>query len=1001
MRRCELTTASGKIGQLDRLLQGLGVIAIFGPALFAQAPAQVRGTVVDDSGGVIRGALIEIAGKGTAKAASTGENGVFTFNGLGDGSYVLTIRSPGFANFATTIELTPGKLLTVDIALKLALAEQQVTVRGDPVEVVSVESAQNAGQLRLTESDLDFLADDPDELDADLQALAGPSAGPNGGQIYIDGFTGGTLPPKSSVREIRLNQNPFSSEYDRLGMGRIEILTKPGSDRLHGQIFFNDSNGVLNTRNPYSANKPDFNSRLYGGNFGGPVNTRASYFFSFERRDITDNAVISATTLDSNLSPVQFNQSVVTPVERTTFSPRLDFAIDNSNTLTLRYSRLSISEPNAGLGVFNLTSTAYAGKQTEDRIDATETAVISPRVINETRLRWLRGALDQNSAGTDPQIVVSGAFIGGSAQLGHTRNTNTNYEIQNYTTFTSGTHSMKAGFRVRTYGVDSNSPADFGGQFTFAGTLAPELNAASQPVLDSTGQPVLTQISSLEQYRRTLLFEQMGLSPLQVRALGGGASQFIIAGGNPTVRFTQVDYGLFFLDEWRLRPNLNLSFGLRYENQNHISDHEDFAPRVALAWAPGSQAGRSGKTVLRAGFGIFYDRVPYPLILSSLKDTGSDTLRYVIQDPDFFPNSPSVPHLQGAGIAQTVQVLDTRLRAPYILQTVVGVDRQLPKSTTVAVNFSDSRGVHQLRDVNINAPLLPPAAAPVYPFGSDGPVYDYQSDGILNQEQLIVNVNTRFHRRVTLFGLYVLGYANSDTDGPFTFPANQYNFRQDYGRSTLDVRHRFNMGGSVTTKFGLQLSPSLILRAGTPFDITTGTDTYGQSVFTERPSFALPSQCGTSQFIICTPFGDFNTRPGPNDKLIPRNYGNGPAKYLVNLRLSKTWGFGESRGKAPGIGDQGAAVGTGATGPVGGPAGNRTSSAVGTVADSRTSRKYNLTLAISVRNIININNPDQRIGVLTSPLFGKSNAINVGTNQGGGGTLADNRRVDLQVRLTF
>ncbi len=126
---------------------------------------------------------------------------------------------------------------------------------------------------------LDALPDDPDDLEAALQALAGPSAGPNGGQIYIDGFTGGTLPPKESIREIRINSNPFSAEFDRLGFGRVEVLTKPGSDKFRGQAFFNFNDESLNSRNPFSLNRASSQRRDFGGNLSGPIQKGKSSFF--------------------------------------------------------------------------------------------------------------------------------------------------------------------------------------------------------------------------------------------------------------------------------------------------------------------------------------------------------------------------------------------------------------------------------------------------------------------------------------------------------------------------------------------------------------------------------------------------------------------------------------------------------------------------------------------------------------------------------------------------
>jgi hypothetical protein len=989
-----------KLHFVARLLHAfLFLGALAGPNALAQPrTGRVRGTVIDGTGAVVPGAAIRLGGGGTTRSLISADFGTFAIEGLASGSYTLTVEAPGFARFQAKLEVDAPKPLSIEVALKMKVSDQQITVQSESDGAISVDASQNAGRLVIRESDLDALSDDPDILADDLRALAGPSAGPDGNQIYIDGFTGGVLPPKSSIREIRINQNPFSSEYDKLGMGRIEVFTKPGSDKLHGQMFLNDSNAVFNSRNPYSANKPDFNSRQYGGNAGGPLNRKSSFFLDFERRDITDNAVVSARTLDANLSPVQTNESVVTPAERTTLSPRIDIAMGDKHTLTARYFWMRSTAPNAGIGVFSLPSTAYSLAQDQHRVELSETSILNPRTVNETRFRWLQDHAAQTAASTAPYVIVSGAFAAGGAPLGNSFNRNTQFELQNYTSFTSGAHSIKAGLRVRTSSYDVRSEQGFRGEFLFSGVAsAPQLDANNQPQFDAGGKPVLVSISSLEQYRRTLLFQKLGYTPSQIRALGGGATQLTVAGGNPDVGLTQADYGVFLQYEWRPKPNFNAALGLRYETQNHLSDRRDVAPRLAMAWAP---KGQNSKTVLRAGMGIFYDRVGAALALNALRYNGSNTVRYLIQSPDGFPDAPAVSQLQALGLPQNTQVLDRRLRAPYILQAVAGFDRKLSRSSTVAVNFSDSHGAHILRDVNINAPLRNSLPNPVYPLGSAAPVYDYRSDGILNQYQLITTLNNRLSRRTSVLATYIFGYGMGDTDGYNTFPANQYDFSQDYGRSSFDVRHKLNLSGTYSGKWGIGWSPFMTLRSGGPFDITTGTDPFGQTVFTQRPSFASPSECGTSQYIMCTRFGDFNTRPGPTDKLIPRNYGDGPAKYLISMRVSKTWSFGERAAKAVRSGGSEGSL----AGPVGGPAGRADPGLTATVAANEpknTDRRYGLTLSIQGRNLLNINNPEQRIGVLTSPLFGQSNATSTSATPGVAASAAGNRRFDLGLRFSF
>ncbi|HCC59400.1 MAG TPA: TonB-dependent receptor [Solibacterales bacterium] len=974
---------------------------VLGAAILpAQQIGVIRGTVLDDTSSPIPGVAVSATGQGVTKKAETDITGAYSIAGLPPGNYTVIATRSGFAPFTAKLTVLAGRPMKVDVAMKLEASKQEVTVQGDPVGTVSVDATQNAGALVLRQEEIDALPDDPDDLASDLQALAGPAAGPNGGQIFIDGFTGGRLPPKESIREIRVNQNPFSSEYDRIGFGRIEILTKPGTDKLRGQVFFNDSEKAFDARNPYTSVYPDFSSRQYGGNISDSLGKRASVFVDFERRDVSDAAVANGQLVDSNFNIVPFGISTPQPQHRTTVSPRVDYQLNANNTLVMRYSYERNDQANAGLGFFDLATRGNHMFQQEHSIALTETAVLGARVINETRFRLEDNTTNQTAVSNAPGIQVSGAFSGGGSGIGSARNTDKNYELQNYTSVSSGTHAFKFGVRVRVDDISSQAPSNFNGNFSFQGSLGPVLdagnNASAAAVAACTSlprpNPDPCALSSIEQYRRTLLFSQLGYSPQLIRQLGGGASQFLISGGNPRANLTQFDEGIFFQDDWRVKPNFTLSLGLRYELQNNISDWRDIAPRVGFAWSPDSHGGKPGKTVIRGGSGIFYDRVNNSLTLAALRFNGVTQQRYIVSDPLFFGDVPSIDQLNARVLPQTIQQKESNLRAPYLIQTAMGVERQLPHNTTVAVNFTVTRGVHELLERNVNAPLPGSISADnpagIRPYGS-GNLYQYESDGVLNQNQIIVNTNSRMTRSINFFAFYVFNHARSNTDGPGTFPADQYNTRLDYGRSGQDIRHRFVMGGSLATKWAVRLSPFIIARSGMPYNITTGQDFYGDSVFTARPS--LIGGC-TEIVRSC-----FNVNPGPNDIPIPRNFAQGPASLTVNLRLSKVFGFGESTGRG------GGGVGGPMHGPVfvGGPGGRGHGRGPGGPGgfDGSTSHRYNLTLSASARNVFNTNNPGNPIGVLSSPLFGVSNSLSGGF--GPGGTSVTNRRLELSLRFSF
>lgn len=970
-------------------------LLFFSLALQAQTAA-LRGQVTDESGAIVPAAKVTLTGpSGAVAVAAVAGDGTYSFTGLVPGAYTVRASAPSLT-LAQPAHLTlkPGAS-TLNLQLTVRTVVQHVTVQSSSGPAVGTEPSSNASALVLRGADLDALPDDPDDLQADLQALAGPAAGPNGGEIYVDGFSGGELPSKDAIREIRINQNPFSPEYDKLGYGRIQIFTKPGTDKFRGQGFFNFGDGIWNSRNPYAQQKAPFQLEEYGGSLSGPINHRTSFFLNAERRAIDNGSVVDAITLDpQTLGLVNpFTQVLLSPQRRTRVSPRIDYQINADNTLTFRYSFTRNDVQNAGIGNFNLVSRGYHSLSTNHLAQITETAVLGPHAINETRFQFYHSENDTSANTLAPAIQVLGSFNGGGAQTGLSFDTENYYELQNYTTITRKAHTWKFGVRLRGQTIGNLSPQNFGGTFTFGGGIAPELDAGNQPVLDASGQPVLVPITSIERYRRTLLFQQLGDSPSQILALGGGATQFSITAGNPSLSVNQFDLGAFVGDDWRVRPNVTLSLGLRWETQTNIHDWHDFAPRVAFAWAPGAnRITLHPKLVLRGGFGIFYSRFGLSNTLTAERYNGLVQQQYVVTNPDFFPTIPSISQLQGLqATPSVVQEVSSNLRAPYLMQSAVSVERQVSRGTTVSLTFTNAHGLHMLRSQDINAPLpgtfnpAQPASA-VYPFGTTNPIFLMESSGLYNQNQLITNVNSRLNQNITLFGFYAFNHARSNTDGLGTFPANPYDFSGEYGPASTDIHHRVFIGGSLNTRWNLRFSPFIIAQSGAPFDITLGRDVYGDTLFNGRPGIAAdPAKPG----LIQTPYGLLDPSPTPGEQILPRNFGRGPGSITVNLRLSKTFGFGARR--EAGGGTSGGHHG----GRLGGPGAGFHS----IFADIPTNHRYNMTLSISARNLLNHVNPGPITGNITSPLFGQANQL-----AGGFGAFAEtanNRRIELQMRFSF
>ena len=1022
---------------MRKIVLVIALCASLPAVLFAQQRlGSLRGVVLDELGGAIVGASVTaIDSKGVEKTVVTNNGGAYTINGLEPGKYTVRATNAGFAMFENTeVEVVAGKAQQFDITLKVAIEEQKVTVSTDNREV-STEPDNNAGAVVLKGTDLDSLPDDPDDLAAALQALAGPSAGPNGGQIFVDGFTGGRLPPRASIREIRINSNPFSAEYDRLGFGRIEILTRPGTDRFRGQVSFNFNDDALNARNPFATTRPPIQTRQYGGNFGGPISKRkASFFVDFDKRDIDDQTLVVATVLDANNNIVGFSQTAPLPSRRTSFSPRIDYQINPNHTLVGRYNYARTTRV-TGVGGFSLPSRAFNTENTDQSIQLTETAIINKTIINETRFQFEHNNTAQNADNSIPTIAVQDAFTGGGSQVGQSHTTDNEWELTNTTSLAKGPHALKFGGRLRSVHIDQVSPQNFGGTFTFfGGTIGPVLDANNQP----TGATQF--ITSIERFRRTQVFLAQGLSGAQIRALGGGASQFSLSSGNPETKVSQWDFGGFFQDDWKVRPNLTLSLGLRYENQANIKSNLNFAPRLGFAWSPG---GQQSKTVVRGGYGVFYDRVSENLTLQTLRLNGISQQQFTVQNPDFFPLIPTPETLVTFAVPGSVYLLEKGLEAPYTMQSVISVEHGLPHNTTIAASYINVRTLHMLRTRPLNAPL-PGTFIPGVPNSGIRPlncadfippdinpstvcnIFGYESSGRYNQNQFIVNLNSRFNRNITMTAYYVLAKANSDTDGAGTFPANPYDLTTEYGRTSGDIRHRFVMTGNFRAPWGISLNPFIIVQSGRPFNITLGRDINGDTLNTERPALAPPgADCSDRINIKCTPFGNFKLTLAPGDVMIPRNFAEGPGSTTVNLRVSKTWSFGSEGGSANanqqnrqnGQRDEGGqraimgggmAGGRGPGGPGGGGPGGGGRGGFGGGGPGGGfggggggNGRYNLTFSLNFNNLLNHTNLSNPVGNLGSQLFGQSTSTAGGFGGFGGGNPAYNRRIEAQIRFSF
>ncbi len=949
------------------------------PAAPVTAPAEttppassvtIHGHITDPTGALIPGATVTIADAGgnPIRTITADTSGAYDARGLAPGTYIVKADSAGFAPFQSQpLTIAAGQAKRVDIAMAIQ-AEQQNVVVTDESPSVNVEASGNANAIVLKGKDLDALSDDPDELQNELQALAGPSAGPNGGQIFIDGFSGGQLPPKSAIREIRVNQNPFSAEYDRLGYGRIEILTKPGTDKLHGQFFGMGNTNSFNTGNPFTQSVPDYYSYQFNGTVSGAITRKSSFFVAAERRHIGNaNAwLIPEVVLpDASGTYVDFLNYGVNNLNtrlRTNASARFDVQLGAKHTLTARYGFWSEGET-GNLNAGSLPSASWHESNTDHTIQLSDAYIINDHIVTETRFQYERQNENHYPDSTARTITVMGDFTAGGLSTQIYRDHTTRLELQSVTTISHGPHAIKFGTRLRDTRDANFTTSNYNGTFRFSDPQA-YLNMQNGLAAGQTFNQLVAQ----------------GYAPLTASLTVGPTSAIA----------SMFDAGLFLQDDWKVNPRLTLSGGLRWEAQNHVADHSDWGPRVSFAYALDGGRAKPAKTVLRAGFGDFYDRfsvrnllniqhldVQNKVVLNN--PFCSDTTAHSLETIDM-STCQSGPGAFSSSAVPVRYRIDPTYRSPYTQQIGVGLERQLNKGSSLTVTYLHSFGPHQL--VTINANQFNPFAGdyPIDPSG--GYIYEYFPEAVFKQNQLITSVNARLTKNLSLVGFYTLGFADSN-GGAGSNASSAYNLAQDYGPATFNSRHQVFAMANYEGPWKIRFNPFLVAQSGKPFNVTLAEDPLND-FYNQRPGVASAADCHAdpSRYISTSRFGCLDSQPTPGEALIPANAGTGPAAVAVNVRLSRSFGFGPETGSSSGPQDGGGPHmrGGGRGGPPGGSLGpgglgGGGGHMGGMFGGGSTGRKYSLTFSVQALNAFNNIDYGGPNGVIGSRRFDRSTTL--------------------------
>jgi len=959
------------------------------PSSIAVATTRVHGTITDPDGALIPGATVTLTpAKGRPVTAKSGGDGTYAVS-VPPGKYGVVVTMPGFATYsAVNVTIPTATSTTLDAALQIGVQTQVVTVDANTIQL-SVDPDTNASSTVLSGKDLDALSDDPDELSSELTALAGPSAGPNGGQIYVDGFTGGQLPPKSSIREIRINQNPFSAQYDQLGFGRIEVFTKPGTDKIHGNFQINGNPSQFNSGDPLATGyQPPYHTLFMFGNLTGPLNKNASYNLGGSYRQIQADEFTNTLILANAAAPTvlcvppdvtgcvstAYAVSTYFPQTRGDFNPRLDVALGEKNVLTMRYQFVKNDATNDGVGNLTLPSAGYNTSSTSNILQVSDTETFNSKLINETHFEYEREHVATTALSNLPSLNVSSFTAGGYGGQNLTDHQD-HFEIQNYTSLQLKKNFIRFGGRLRATREAEDTGENTNGTFVYTGlTCDPTTTACGTSADNSytTGTP--------SQFEYTVV-------------------------NNHKIGDTVADLGMYLETDWKAKQNLTISYGFRYETQNHLADHHDIAPRVSFNY--GLFGGKGApKTVLRGGFGMFYTRFGQGNVLTLEQENGVNETVYTVNTvpTGCAPNGDApltaatiATCLSGSGTsgdAQTTYTAASNLRTPYIVQFAGGADQQVGKFGTVSVNYLHSQGSHQLASQNINYDLA--AGGPAHL--DMGPQYQYFSEGVFKQNQLIVNGRAQTSKRISLWGYYSLNSAHGDTSGAGAFLSTPGDIKADYGRTTFDVKNRIFLGGTITLPQFIQVSPFMIGQSGNPYNVTTGTDVYNDSLYNARPDVVNGVATNGDTIKSIPGCGTF-AQPGvvAGASVAPINACTGPALFTLNFRLTKTFGFGASTVKAASNGG-----GPGGGGPPGGGRGGAGGGGRGGGpgfggGGAGTGKRYNLAVGLQVQNLFNNEDLATPQGNLSNPDFGRSTQITGGPYT----TSSALRRITLQTSFQF
>lgn len=863
----------------------------------AQRPqaGTLRVIVKDPSGAVVPGAMVQVKGAEERTAAVTRTD----IPSDGEGVAVASDLTPG--RYVVEVAF-PGfeSLVIPDVRVRagenrkeavLAIQKLDESVSvGRDKDTVASDPNNDRFNTVLSKDQINALPDDPEEMERVLKEMAGPGA-----NIRVDGFRGGKLPPKSQIRSIRFSRDMYAAENHAAGMVFVDIVTQPGLGPLRGSMDFLFRDDSLNARNAYVAEKGPEQTQQYTFNMSGTLRKeKTSFSLSATGASLYDSANVNALTADGSRAMIPVRR----PSDRLNFNGRLDHAMNKAHTLRASIQSNGNDQQNLGVGGFDLDDRSFSRTSEDTILRLSESGPWSRSLFGETRLQLRHQTTNAFSAVEAPTVRVLDTFTSGGAQQAGGR-TASDLEWATNVDWARGKHSVRAGVLVEGGWYRSDNRSNYLGTFTF------------------------TSLADFE---------------------AGRPATYTQRTGNPLVEYSQWQAGIFIQDDWRARSNLTLSAGLRQEFQSHLDDHLNLAPRAGFTWSPF----KNGKTTVRGGGGIFYEWLESETYEQILRVDGTRQQELVVANPGY-------PNPFAGGSTQQIlpasrYILADDLVMPRRLMANFGISQQISPTLGMNVSYSRTRGENRFRGRNINAPLNG-----VRPDVTAGNITQVESTAQMRGQTFVAGMNFQIPaRRLMLFANYAWLKQETDADGAFSLPANSHDLSNEWGPVAGVPRHSLNAMMSMPLIKNMRLSLSGGIRSGTPYNITTGRDDNGDTVFNDRPAG------------------------------VGRNSGRTEGTWDVGGRLSYAFGFGERAPSGGGAGAHGQPMII--TQRIGGPAGGEIGGAFGGGAEDK---RIRFEVFVSGSNIFNAVNRIGYSGVMTSPFFGQPTAAMPG------------RRVDVGVRVGF